>query len=289
MSATINLAEWDAPAKMPKPQRQPQQRRMNATAVVSGPAVTGVPKVPPRAILLPTSASMAPASAALHVATNVLSRKTVRKLNLKTCERCDGFGASCNCGTIEIPWFGNTFVNDGHQNFAPLHQYFVLGGLYANVTTTPVVPVVYSFAAITKNTVSVSPAATYTIADLADIGLVATATTTEPRVTKFGDLFLVAGLTGANAIFNGEYRVITLPTSADAFFVLQSLDGASGCLAPRVGDVIRTWFGGYASTVQITAITNGVLSVAATPVTSVTPFRNVHVLACQTGAYPLAF
>lgn len=211
-----------------------------------------------------------------------MSRKVVRKLNLKMCDSCGGHGLTCNCGTIKAPWFGNTFVNDGHQNFGPLHQYFVFGGVIANVTNPT--PVVYSFAAITKNTISVSPATGYAVADLAQIGLISPATATVgQRASKFGDLFLLAGLTGINAIFNGEYRVLGVPNTSTGYFVLQSLDGTSGCLAPRVGDLFRIWFGGYnISMYQITAITSGVFSFISVITGAINPLRIVHVVSCQT-------
>lgn len=269
-----------------------QQPQPVATTPVRGNVnnAATAPRLPPRGGNNPAANAASAPALPLHASTTVLSRKTIRKLNLQTCESCGGHGARCVCGSIEVPWFGNTFVNDGHQNFCPLHQYFVLGGIFAGIAVPS--PSVYTLAAITKNTISVAPTSGI-INDLAVLGLVSTVTTADPRLSKFGDLFLITGLTGANAVFNGEYRVIQLPTSSSVFFVLQALDGTSDCLAPQINDLIRVWYandtsGGNIGMVQITAITGGgcagnsTFTVQSAQVQAINPLRQVHVMGCQT-------
>ena len=221
---------------------------------------------------------------------NLLPRNVVHKLNLQTCSQCGSHaGRDCKCGVFTQPWFGNTFVNDGHRNFPTLHQYFTLAALVANDPAV-IVPVVYSFSAITRNTVSVSPATGFGVVDLADIGLISPTTAVAGQIpSKFGDLFLVSGLTGTDAIFNGEYRILRVPTTTNAYFVLQSLNGSDDCLAPRVNDLIRVWNGEYAGMFQITAITNGVYTLALAEGSSLNPVRMIRVVGCQTGNNNIVF
>lgn len=242
-----------------------------------------------------SSAQVMPTFVALARGRRVTGTPSVRHLEkshrtsgtVAKCSKCHHAFEECGCDGREVPWMGNISVNDGHENFSHKHLYRTWGGLVASFTTTPATPVVYAFANISSNLISVAAAPTYTVADLAMIGLVATTTTTAPIVyaSRWGQVYVIAGLAAPNASFNGMYRIVGLPSTTDPFFVLENLNVLDCCnsLNPAVGDFIRITVGNYAQIYLITAIdpVTGAFTLAPTALLDVAIARRQHIVACD--------